>query len=369
MGCNSTSGRFGGANSTCANINPPCLGPPAGACCFDNGACFEDLLQVDCEDEGGRYGGDGSTCAVLNPPCETPLSISLETFVSGLSSPVDLTHAGDGSGRIFIVDQVGQIRVVDAGGNLLATPFLDISSLIPPPNAFFDERGLLGLAFHPNYETNGRFFIRYSKPRAGAPEEPCNDPTGFIVGCHEEILAEYAVLGDPATSNVADPNSEIILFRADKPQFNHNSGQVAFGPDGYLYFTLGDGGGANDGLADGDPPGSAPSHGPIGNGQNRFAKLGKMHRIHVDSPPLSSAGWIENPSNGHWYRLTSSGLSWQQAQAEAVAMGGNLVTLNDLVENDWVLNMFGTSQQWYWIGLYQSPGSVEPNDGWSWIPH
>jgi glucose/arabinose dehydrogenase len=128
------------------------------------------------------------------------------------------------------------------GGNLLGTPFLDLTSKIVAVNAVFDERGLLGVAFHPNYASNGRFFVRYSAPRAGDPAEHANDPDGFVVGCHEEILAEYSVLGNPLTSNVADLASEIILFRVDEPQFNHDSGQVAFGPDGLLYWTLGEGG-------------------------------------------------------------------------------------------------------------------------------
>ncbi len=295
--CETGGGRYGGNDSTCATISPPCVVPPTGACCDDRGVCTEDVLQIDCENNGSRFGGENSTCATIDPPCETPLSISLETYVSGLISPIDMANPADGSGRNFIVEQTGQIRVALANGTLLPTPFLDIASNLVSINAFYDERGLLGMAFHPDYATNGRFFIRYSLPRAGLPEEPCNDPLGFIVGCHEEILAEYHVLGDPATSNVADPSSEIILFRADKPQFNHNGGQVAFGPDGYLYFTLGDGGGANDGLADGDPPGTAPTHGPIGNGQNRFAKLGKVHRLDVDSPPDPGLPYAVPPTN------------------------------------------------------------------------
>jgi glucose/arabinose dehydrogenase len=207
-----------------------------------------------------------------------------------------LTHAGDGSGRLFIVDQPGLIRVVKSGA-LLPTPFLDLTSKTIAVNAFFDERGVLGLAFHPDYANNGRFFVRYSAPRAGDPAEPCNDPDGFIVGCHEEILAEYRVLGDPHTSDVADPSSEIILFRVDEPQFNHDSGHVAFGPDGLLYWTLGDGGGAHDGLADGDPPGSAPSHGPDGNGQDVNTSLGNILRIDVDSPPDPGLNYAVPPGN------------------------------------------------------------------------
>lgn len=229
-------------------------------------------------------------------PCSVhaQISIELELVADGLIAPVFLTNAGDGSGRLFIIDQAGFIRVVK-NGILLPAPFLDLTAKTVTPNEFFDERGVLGLAFHPNYAANGRFFVRYSAPRAGDPAEPCNDPDGFVVGCHEEILAEYSVSG--GNPDVADPASEIILFRVDEPQFNHDSGQVAFGPDGLLYWTLGDGGGAHDGLADGDPPGSAPSHGPIGNGQNVDTALGSMLRIDVDSPPGPGLNYAIPPGN------------------------------------------------------------------------
>ncbi|MFO0839301.1 MAG: PQQ-dependent sugar dehydrogenase [Phycisphaerae bacterium] len=198
------------------------------------------------------------------------LTINLETVASGLTAPIFITNAGDGSNRLFVLEQVGRIRIIE-NGVLLPTPFLDISSDLPVLNAGFDERGLLGLAFHPNYTQNGRFFVRHSRPRTGVPGEPC---FGTSRGCHEEVLEEFTVSANP---NIANPTGT-ILFRVDKPQFNHNSGNVAFGPDGYLYFTLGDGGGANDGLAD-----VPPSHGPIGNGQSLTSPLGKMLRIDVNS--------------------------------------------------------------------------------------
>lgn len=216
--------------------------------------------------------------------------IKLETVAAGLTAPIYATHAGDGSGRLFIVEQSGQIRIVE-DDMLLAVPFLDISAKLPVLNPFFDERGLLGLAFHPDYETNGRFFIRYSTPREGSDADLCFTTSR---GCHKEILAEYSVSDD--NPNLADPASEIILFAVDKPQFNHNAGQIAFGPDGFLYFTLGDGGGANDGLAD-----SPPSHGPIGNGQNIETPLGVILRIDVDSTapaPLAYAIPPDNPFVG-----------------------------------------------------------------------
>ncbi|MEX2219738.1 MAG: PQQ-dependent sugar dehydrogenase [Phycisphaerales bacterium] len=200
------------------------------------------------------------------------IAIDLEPVASGLVAPIYATHAGDNSGRLFIVDQTGKILILQ-NGQVLATPFLDLTSEIVAVNLGFDERGVLGLAFHPNYATNGRFFVRYSKPRVGVSGEPC---FGTGRGCHEEILAEYSVSANP---NVANP-TETILFRVNEPEFNHNGGQVEFGPDGFLYFSLGDGGGANDGL-------SSPSlpHGPIGNGQNINVPLGKVLRIDVNGAP------------------------------------------------------------------------------------
>lgn len=236
---------------------------------------------------------DVSLSVAASAPLPAPvelgdITIRLKPVATGLPSPVALTHAGDGSGRLFIVDQTGVIRIVDAGGNLLPAPFLDIAALLPALNAFFDERGLLGVAFHPDYENNGRFFVRYSRPRAGLPTESCNDPDGFIVGCHEEILAEFGILN----ASQADPASERILFRVDEPEFNHNGGAVEFGPDGFLYFSLGDGGGANDGLDNPNLP-----HGPIGNGQNIETALGKVIRLDVDSPPAPGLEYAIPPGN------------------------------------------------------------------------
>ena len=218
------------------------------------------------------------------------ITVNLDPVATGLVSPTDLTSPNDGSDRLFITDQNGRIRVVD-GGTLLATPFLDLTSSLPPVNPGFDERGVLGLSFHPDYATNGRFFVRYSAPRPGAPGEPC---FGTSRGCHEERLSEFSV--DPMNPNLADPGSERILFQIDEPQFNHNGGDLEFGPDGFLYFGLGDGGGAHDGLAD-----MPPSHGPIGNGQNINTALGSVLRIDVDGPPamgLEYAIPADNPFVG-----------------------------------------------------------------------
>ena len=283
--CASAGRRFGGNGTDCASIDPSC-DVPLGACCDEaTGICTDLIGEAECDLAVLRYGGDGSDCGSIDPPCEADrVSIRLLTVASGLISPVGVTHAGDGSGRLFIVDQAGFIRVVDVTDSLVVAPFLDLTAIIVPLDANFDERGLLGLAFHPDYANNGRFFVRYSADRVGSAGEPC---FGTSRGCHKEVLSEFSVIGDPAVSNTADPSSEIILFEIDEPQFNHDAGEIAFGPDGLLYFSLGDGGGANDGLADGEPPGSEPSHGPFGHGQDTDTALGSMLRVDVDcgTPP------------------------------------------------------------------------------------
>jgi glucose/arabinose dehydrogenase len=213
----------------------------------------------------------GLSAAAVAQPTPGDITIDLQPAAVGLVCPILGVPCPDNSGRLFIVDQTGKILILQ-NGVVLPTPFLDLAATgdLAPLNAQYDEKGLLGLAFHPNYATNGRFFVRYSKQRVGDPSEPCfSDPRG----CHEEILAEYHVSTNP---NIANPTGS-ILFRVNKPEFNHNSGEVDFGPDGYLYFTLGDGGGANDDL-------NLPSlpHGPIGNAQNTNVFLGKVHRIDVN---------------------------------------------------------------------------------------
>ncbi len=185
-----------------------------------------------------------------------PLEVSLELVAGGLTAPLMGTHAGDGSGRLFIVEQTGQILIIDAADTLLPTPFLDVSSEIVTLSGG-DERGLLGLAFHPDYVSNGRFFIHYSAPP--------NDNS------HNNLttIAEYSVSG--ADSNVADADSAQILLQVEQPQSNHAGGSLAFGPDGYLYLALGDGGGGGD------------DHGLYGNGQDPSNLLGSIIRIGVDS--------------------------------------------------------------------------------------
>jgi glucose/arabinose dehydrogenase len=169
------------------------------------------------------------------------VTLGFEPVATGLRLPVGVTHAGDGSGRLFIVEQAGRILIHD-GAQVLPSPFLDVSALV----SCCDERGLLGLAFHPSYAVNGLFYVDYTNT-AG-----------------DTVIARYRVSGDP---NLADPTSAQILLTVAQPFANHNGGQLGFGPDGFLYIALGDGG-------DGGDPGNRA--------QNLGTLLGKILRIDVD---------------------------------------------------------------------------------------
>jgi glucose/arabinose dehydrogenase len=188
-----------------------------------------------------------------------PPDVELIEIVSGLTMPIAITHAGDGSGRLFIVEQAGTIRVYD-GNTLVPTPFLDLSSGV----LCCGERGLLSVAFHPDYAQNGYFYVDYTRTGDGAT-----------------VIERYQVSTDP---NVADPDTGTTILTIAQPQSNHNGGQLQFGPDGYLYIGMGDGGGG------GDPDNLAQDPGSL---------LGKMLRIDVDggspySIPLSNP-FISNP--------------------------------------------------------------------------
>jgi glucose/arabinose dehydrogenase len=192
-----------------------------------------------------------------------PAAVALEPVAEGLTSPVAMTPAADDSGRLFVVDQVGLIRVID-GGELVDEPFLDLSAQLVELETAYDERGLLGLAFHPGFAENGRFFVYYSGPLR---EE---GPAGWD---HTNYLSELTV--SSSNANSADPASERVILSIDQPQANHNGGGLAFGPDGFLYLALGDGGGAGD-VDTGHTP-------DLGNGQDTSNLLGSILRIDVDT--------------------------------------------------------------------------------------
>ncbi|MBS1850145.1 MAG: PQQ-dependent sugar dehydrogenase [Acidobacteria bacterium] len=205
--------------------------------------------------------GGGQSSA---PPPTTPDPVlRLSPVVSGLNAPVDLQVPDDQSGRMFVVEEAGTIRVVQNGA-LLTTAFLDIQSKVN----YSGEMGLLGLAFHPNYAGNGKFYLNYNRLAGGQAQT---------------VIVEYQV--SPGNANLANPASERVLLTVDQPYTNHKGGQLAFGPDGYLYIGLGDGGSGGD---------------PLGNGQSLQTWLGKMLRIDVDhtSPGLQYAIPADNPYAG-----------------------------------------------------------------------
>ena len=224
-----------------------------------------------------------STLSLLSLTAAALPVVKLELLVEKqLQAPTAIAHAGDGSGRLFLCEQRGQIRVFK-GGVLLPAPFLDLSALLVPERAGFDERGLLGLAFHPDFESpvlpgSGRFYVFYSAPSTNAPGTAQNPVDA------SSVVAEYRVsAGNP---DLADPTSGRILLRFDKPQFNHNGGQLAFGPEGLLYISTGDGGSANDNNAGHTGGSSSRPTDALGNGQDRTNLLGKILRI----DPLASDG-------------------------------------------------------------------------------
>ena len=212
-------------------------------------------------DDGGIANGDGcsSGCQLENTsaicagvPTTGGTAIHSVRVASGLQAPVFVTAPRLDTNRLFVVEQAGRIRIIK-NGVLLPTPFLDVDSVANGGPG--SEQGLLGLAFHPNYEQNGRFFVSYTRSGGGAAG-------------HSEI-AEYTVSGNP---DVANPTGTVILTGADDPYGNHNGGMITFGPDGMLYYGMGDGGAGDD---------------PLDAGQDDAQFFGKMYRIDVDNPPAN----------------------------------------------------------------------------------
>lgn len=171
--------------------------------------------------------------------------IALRQIADGFDRPLHITHAGDGSGRLFVVEKVGRIRIV-RDGQVLSEPFLDITDRV---GSRANEQGLLSVAFHPRYRDNGWLFVNYT------------DNDG------DTVVSRFSAAGDRA-----DPSSEEVVLTIEQPFANHNGGQVVFGPDGMLYIGMGDGGGAGD---------------PLGAGQDRWTLLGKILRINVETLPYT----------------------------------------------------------------------------------
>ncbi len=183
-------------------------------------------------------------CSVIVCQVAQAQVLSLQTFASGFNDPVDIAHANDS--RLFIVEQDGIIRILDENGSTLPVPFLNID---PRVGSSGNEQGLLGLAFHPDYANNGYFYVNYTNNSG------------------DTRISRFSVTADP---NVADPNSELVIYAFNQDFTNHNGGDLNFGPsDGYLYIGNGDGGSGGD---------------PLNRAQNPLSPLGKMLRIDVDNP-------------------------------------------------------------------------------------
>lgn len=215
--------------------------------CNDNG--IEDV-----DDLANQTSSDCNGNSILDE-CEAPCELTTVRVATGLGTTVHVAAPPGDSNRLFVVRQSGEIQIIDLNtSTVLATPFLDLSSLV----TFGGERGLFAIAFHPNYANNRKFYVSYTNTAGNS------------------VLAQYLTsAGDP---NVADAGSATILRTLAQPYANHNGGQIQFGPDGRLYWSLGDGGSAND---------------PQERAQNDASPLGKLHRLDVDNPPTYEAA--DNP--------------------------------------------------------------------------
>lgn len=202
----------------------------------------------------GGSGGD----APASPPQAPPVTVSFAPVAGGLNLPVHVGHAGDGSNRLFLVEQAGRILLLD-NGSVLPAPFLDIRARVLSGG----ERGLLSVAFPPGYASKGYFYVNYTRVPDGST-----------------VVARYLVTADP---NVADNGSETALLTVAQPFSNHNGGQLAFGPDGYLYIGMGDGGSGGD---------------PLNNAQSPGTLLGKLLRIDVESGAVPYGIPADNPFLG-----------------------------------------------------------------------
>lgn len=222
--------------------------------------------------------------------------VALETVASGLTSPVLLVSDANDPNRHYVVDQTGQISVIDSNG-LAEEPFLDVSGLLVSLSANYDERGLLGLAFHPGYADAsspgyGLLYTYTSEPVDGPADFTVEMPAGEEMN-HQSVIREWIW----ADANLpVDPNASREVLRIDQPQSNHNAGQMIFGPDDYLYIALGDGGGAND---------TGPGHGTQGNGQNTNTIHGNIIRIDPIAPDLTPDS-NDGPSGNGAYRVPAN---------------------------------------------------------------
>jgi glucose/arabinose dehydrogenase len=200
-------------------------------------------------------------------------TLQVKLVADGFTSPVALVDPEDGSDRLFVADQTGLIWIVSEGQRL-EPPFLDLREQVVELNSFYDERGLLGLAFHPDFASNGRFYVSYS-----APLQPDVLPDEWD---HTTYISEFKVSSD--NPNQADPNSERVLLAIDKPGYNYEAGHLAFGPDGYLYIATGD--------SVRDPSSEAGKY-----AQDKSSLLGKILRIDINGTRATGQNYVVPADN------------------------------------------------------------------------
>jgi glucose/arabinose dehydrogenase len=266
------------------------------------------LTAVATDDQGANAASDIVTIDVNTVPIEDPIpehivkgdiTIELKPVVDGLVAPLGMAVPDDGSRRMFVYDQAGLAWVVTETAGKLPTPLLDVSSrLVAQGN--YDERGLLGLATHPDFVQFPFIYTYTSEPNNG-PADFVNVMPEGVTNNHQSVISEWQM--DPNDPNRVDPNSRREILRIDEPQANHNGGTLRFGPDGFLYISLGDGGHAND-VADGHVPG--------GNAQNLNRIYGKVIRIDVDG---------NNSANGQYGIPADNPFVGQDAIPEIYAYG------------------------------------------------
>ncbi len=214
---------------------------------------------------------------VINNPLpnlsQSPITVGLQKIATGLVSPLGVRSPGDGSTRLFIFDQAGEIHIYQNGA-VLGTLFADLSGQLVSLSSGFDERGLLGLAFHPEFSLNRKLYTYTSEPNAG-PADFSNPISGSHN--HQTVITEW--LAGVDNPNELDMGSEHEILRVDQPQANHNGGDIAFGPDGLLYIAIGDGGSGND---------QGNGHSALGNAQDTLNVLGTILRIDVEGTNSSN---------------------------------------------------------------------------------
>lgn len=237
------------------------------------------LTAVATDNLGARGTSVVVTVSVRTPPINNPIveripkgdiTIELRTVADGMISPLGMAVPDDGSGRMFVYDQAGVVWLVTSAGRS-PTPVLDLRTRLVNISGNYDERGLLGLATHPNFALNPLIYTYTSETNLGpadfsVPLNPNTSPN------HQSVIAEWRL--NPSTTNRVDPATRREVMRIDQPQSNHNGGTMRFGPDGMLYVSLGDGGQADD---------QGNGHSPGGNGQDISNILGKVIRIDVDT--------------------------------------------------------------------------------------